>query len=346
MTSDTCAATHSSIEGVGHYVPEKVLTNDDLSKMMETSDAWIQERTGIKERRQASDEQGTSDLAVEACKSALERSGRKIHEIDLILAATLSPDYFFPGIGVMVQHKLGAPTIPAMDIRGQCSGFSWGIATADAFLRSGQYKRILLVGAELQTRVIEFSDIGRNVSVLFGDGAGAMVLSKGDELATATNEAAGVIDSVMGSDGSFAEELAVTRPGVSAGNPTLISEEELRNKAYLPYMNGRLVFKNAVIRMLEASMTLLKRNGLKPSDLNLVIPHQANLRINEMLREKLGLAPEKVFNNIQKYGNTTAATLPIAMSEAEQQGRLKRGDLLLTVAFGSGFTWGANLIRW
>lgn len=340
----TCSTT---IEGVGHFVPERVVTNDELSQLMDTSDEWIRERTGIETRRVASEEVGTSDLGVEAAKQALEKAGCTIRDVDLILAATLSPDYYFPGIGVLIQDKLGAPPIPAMDIRGQCSGFSWGISTADAFLRSGQYKRILLVGAELQSRVIEYSNRGRDVSVLFGDGAGALVLrSQEGEPARVNNGVRGVIDNLMGSDGSGAELLAVMRPGVSAGHSTFLSEEEAKEKAFLPVMNGRQVFKHAVTRMLEACGTILQRNGLAPLDLDLVIPHQANLRINEMLREKLGLPPEKVFNNIQRYGNTTAATLPIAMSEAESEGRLKKGDLLLTVAFGSGFTWGANLIRW
>lgn len=335
------------VEAVGHYVPPKEITNNDLSQMMDTSDEWIRERTGIETRRAAELNVGTSDLGVLAAKNALERAGIGIESVDLILAATLSPDYFFPGIGVMIQNKLGIKNLPAMDIRGQCSGFTWGISTADAFIRSGQYKRVLLIGAELQTRVIEFSNRGRDVSVLFGDGAGAVLLT-GDngEVPSTKNNQRGIIDNMMGSDGSGAELLAVQRPGVAAGHETLISKEEAEEKAYLPFMNGRQVFKHAVTRMMEACYTLLERNQLSPEDIDLVIPHQANLRINEMLREKMGLPPEKVYNNIQRYGNTTAATLPIAMSEAEQEGRLKKGDLLVTVAFGSGFTWGANLIRW
>jgi 3-oxoacyl-[acyl-carrier-protein] synthase-3 len=338
---------NTQVESVGHFVPSKVVTNDDLSKVMDTSDKWIQERTGIKERRAAPIEMGTSDLGVAAAKEALDRAGTSLELGDLILAATLSPDYYFPGIGVQIQHKLGAPTIPALDIRGQCSGFSWGVSTADAFIRSGQYKRVLLVGAELQTRVIEFSTQARNVSVLFGDGAGALLLSRSDgEAASIDNQKRGVIDNMMASDGSGAELLIVKRPGISAGCETILSEEEVRNKAYLPYMNGPQVFRHAVTRMIEACQTLLTRNGLNPTDIDLLIPHQANLRINETVREKLGLPINKVFNNIHRYGNTTAATIPLAMYEAEAEGRLKQGDLLLTVAFGSGFTWGANLIRW
>ncbi len=335
------------VESVGHYVPERIVTNDDLSQIMDTSDEWIRERTGVEERRNAEIDVGTSDLGVLAAKQALDRAGLEISDIDLILAATLTPDYYFPGIGVMIQHKLGAPCIPAIDLRGQCSGFTWGISTADAFIRSGAYKRVLVIGAELQSRVIEYSTRGRNVSVIFGDGAGALIVKQDEgETPTAKNGRRGVIDSLMGSDGSGAELLAVTRPGVSAKNETFLSVEEAQEKAYLPYMNGRQVFKHAVTRMLEACGTLCRRNGMKTSEIDLVIPHQANLRINEMVREKMGLPPEKVFNNIQKYGNTTAATIPLAMYEAEEQGRLKKGDLLMTVAFGSGFTWGANLIRW
>lgn len=338
---------HSSVfASVGHYVPERVITNDDLAQMMDTSDEWITQRTGIKTRHAAPQGIGTSDLAVKACEQALQKAGLDIADIDIIVAATLSPDYYFPGIGVMIQEKMGAANIPGLDVRGQCSGFSWAISTADAFLRSGAYERALVVGAELQTRIIEYSNRGRNVSVLFGDGAGAAVVERRSEVATADNSISGVIDNCMGSDGSGADDLTVKRPGVSADHEGFISPEEAQQKAYLPIMNGKEVFRNAVTRMLQVSRTLLERNGLKPEDLDLVIPHQANLRINEMVREKMGLPPEKFFNNIQKYGNTTAATLPIAMSEAEAEGRLKKGDLLLTVAFGAGYTWGANLIRW
>lgn len=339
---------YSVVSGVSFHVPEKVVTNEDLTKVMDTSDQWIRERTGIHERRIADVNTSTSDLGVVAAKKVLEKCGKTPRDLDLIVAATLSPDYYFPGIGVQIQHALGAPCIPALDVRGQCSGFAWSIATADAMLRTGNYRCALIVGAEIHSRVIEFSNRGRNVSVLFGDGAGAMLLETGTEAdrPTAHNKVRGVIDSFMGCDGSGAELLTVKRPGTARGYRDFISSEEVAEKAYLPYMEGQQVFRNAVIRMMESTQTILQRNGLTVKDIDLVIPHQANLRINETVREKLGLPPEKVFNTIANYGNTTAATLPIGMTEAEEKGILKQGKLVLTLAFGSGFTWGANLIRW
>ena len=336
------------VKGVGHYLPETILTNHDLSKLMDTSDEWIRERTGICERRTADLKHGTSDLGLFASQEAIKHAGLEPDDIDLIIAATLSPDYFFPGIGVMIQEKLGINTVPAMDVRGQCSGFSWSMANADAFIRTGQYRKVLVVGSEIQTRVVEFSNRGRDVSVLFGDGAGAVVFSAepGNDRARSDNEVRGVIDSLMGSDGKGASMLYIPRPGAAANESSFITAREAEEKAYLPQMDGRGVFRHAVTRMYESCCALLDRNRLRPEDIQLVIPHQANLRINEAVRERLGMKQEQFFNNIEKYGNTTAATLPIAMYEAEQSGRLKQGDLLLTVAFGSGFTWGVNLIRW
>ena len=340
----------SQIVGVGHYVPEKIWTNHDLAEMMDTSDTWIRERTGIEQRHIAAINEGTSDLGLFATKKALEKASLEAKDLDLIIAGTLSPDFFFPGIGVLIQDKLDAGTIPAIDIRGQCSGFAWGLATADAFIKSGLYKNIAVVGAEIHSRIIEFSNTGRNVSVLFGDAGGAAIVQgkpcQEDELPSAKNQHRGMIDHVMGSDGSGAEHLAVLRPGCAAGQEIFMLPEEVSSKAYLPFMEGKLVFKNAVSRMIESINTLLERNNMTHNDIDLLIPHQANLRINEMVRQKLKLPKEKVFNNIHKYGNTTSATLPLCMSEAETAGILRRGDLVMTVAFGSGFTWGANLIRW
>lgn len=340
--------TSATVRGVSYYVPDNVVTNHDLAKLMETSDEWIRERTGIQERHIANTDTSTSELATIACKKVLEKTGLEAKDIDLILAATLSPDYFFPGIGVQVQDKLGAPFVPAIDIRGQCSGFGWSLATADAFIRGGLYKRILVVGAEMQTRLLEMSTRCRNLAVLFADGAGAMIVEAKSEkeLPTAQNKIRGLIDHILGSDGTHAEQLAVLRPGFGKGHSELITVRETADKAFLPVMEGQLVFKSAVSKMVEIGEELCKRNGIKPTDLDLVIPHQANLRINEVVREKLHLPPEKVFNNIQKFGNTTAATLPIGMADAEAQGRLKKGDLVMTLVFGSGFTWGANLLRW
>lgn len=338
----------SEVAGVGRFVPEKIVTNDDLAKLMDTSDEWIRERTGIRQRRLAELGESTSGLGAKAAMAALKNAGWQAQDVDLILAATLSPDYYFPGIGVLIQKKIGAPTVPALDIRGQCSGFAWSIATADAFIKSGQYKKVLIVGAEIHSRIIEFSNRGRDVSVLFGDGAGALCLEAKNcdvDVPRANNDVNGVIDSYMGSDGSGAELLYVARPGLG-GEEQFLTVEEASEKAWRPKMEGRQVFKHAVSRMLEACDALLTRNGLSPKDIDLLVPHQANIRINEMVAAKLSLKEEQVFNNIHKYGNTTAATLPLLMSEAQEEGRLKKGDLILTVAFGSGFTWAANLIRW
>ena len=336
----------SEILGVGHYVPEKIITNHDLSKIMDTSDTWIKERTGIEERRIADTGVSTSDLGYKASLNLFQETACSPHDIDLIIAATLSPDYYFPGIGVLIQRKLEL-TCPAMDLRAQCSGFSWGITTAHAMLQSNQYKNILVVGADLHSRVIEFSNRGRNVSVLFGDGAGAVLISANNvaEKPTAQNNISGIIDNTMGSDGTGAEVLAMLRPGMS-GSESFFTPKEAEEKAYLPYMEGRKVFKNAVVRMCESLTTLLQRNDLQTSDIDLLIPHQANTRIIDTVGEKMGFSKDKLVSNISKYGNTTSASLPLCMKDAIKEGRLKKGNLIMTVVFGSGFTWGANLIRW
>ncbi len=338
----------SVVRGVECFVPEKVVTNDDLAKLMDTSDEWIRERTGIQERHMAEVETSTSELGIKAAQKVLKKSGVDAHDIDLIVAATVTPDYYFPGIGVLIQRGLGLHKIPAIDLRGQCSAFAWGITTVDAYLRSGFYKRALLIGSEIHSRMMEYTTRGRNFTVLFGDGAGAMILEAQDfgQKPTAQNKVRGIIDHEMGSDGSGAELLALKRPGFSKGYAEFFSVQEAEDGDDRPQMEGRQVFRNAVERMYGAAMTLLKRNNLTAEDIDLVIPHQANMRINEVIREKLGLPPEKVFNNIQRYGNTTSATLPICMTEAESMGRLKQGMLVMTLTFGSGFTWGANLIRW
>jgi len=339
----------SLVKGVSFYAPEQVVTNHDLSKVMDTSDEWIFERSGIKERRHATTADCTSDFGVFAAQKVLQKTGTDAKDLDLIIATTLSPDYFFPGIGVLIQNKLAAQHIPAIDLRAQCSGFSWGMATADAYIRSGLYKRVLVVGAELQSRVVEFSDRGRSVAVLFGDGAGAMILeaqSHEEGIPAASNKVRGVIDHLMGSDGAGAELLMMKRPGFMKGEKEFFSVKDAQEKSYLPYMDGKQVFKHAVTRMVDTAQQLLARHNLTAQDLDLVVPHQANIRINDAVREKLGLSPDKVFNNIDRYGNTTSATIPIAMSEAEEAGKLKKGGLLMTLAFGAGFTWGANLIRW
>jgi 3-oxoacyl-[acyl-carrier-protein] synthase-3 len=342
-------AVKSVFRGVGHYVPPRVVTNNDLSALMDTSNEWIIERTGIQERRFVEPEVRTSDLAVEATKAVLDRTGLSAKDIDFIVAATLSPDFFFPGIGTILQHRMGMSHVPALDIRAQCSGFVYGTATADALIRAGQAKRILLVCAEVQSKSLDLTTAGRDMAVLFGDGAAATIIEaqpdNGDRRAMLSDRnARGVIDSILGSDGSGAEVLYMRAPG--SATEGFVRHEDIDAKNIRPRMEGRTVFKNAVTRMSECVNTLLERNGVSPADVALFFPHQANMRINEFLREKLGLPKEKVFNNIERYGNTTAATIPLCLSEAEQQGRLKQGDLIVSVAFGAGFTWGANLIRW
>lgn len=326
------------IDAVAHAVPDGVVTNEDLAKRFNTSDDWIRERTGIAERRFVNPGGTSAELGVLAAHRAIANLGIDKNSIDLIIAATLSPEYHFPGIGVQLQHALGLPHIAALDIRTQCTGLVYGLATADAFIRSGQATTVLLVCAEVQSTYLNFSDEGRDTAVLFGDGAGALIL-RGMESSRMTSER-GIIDSLLCSDGSGIESLCMRMP----------QPEEFRSgapgKGWHPHMDGKQVFKNAVSRMYEAGEQILQKNGFKAADVSLVIPHQANLRINEMVRERLGIPAERAFNNIQSYGNTTAATIPIALSEALAAGKLRTGDLVMTLAFGAGFTWGANLIRW
>jgi 3-oxoacyl-[acyl-carrier-protein] synthase-3 len=332
------------VRAVAHHVPNRCVTNNDLSVLMETSDAWISERTGIRERRFIDREgMGSSEIGELAARAALERAGWRAEEVDLIVAATLSPDYYFPGIGVMLQQKLGCRTIPALDIRAQCSGLVYGLSCVDGYVKSRQAKKVLLVCSEVQSPVLDLTTRGRDMAVLFGDGAGALCL-EAVEVTDETVETPGIIDSVLGSDGSGADVLCMKLPGTAT--PGFIRETDVAESLVHPQMDGKVVFKNAVTRLLETATTLLARNNVTPQEIDLIVPHQANLRINEMVREQLGLSPEKVFNNIQRYGNTTAATIPICMSEAVTEGRLKKGDLVLTLAFGAGFTWGGNLIRW
>jgi 3-oxoacyl-[acyl-carrier-protein] synthase-3 len=332
----------SVVRSVAHYVPERRVTNDDLSKLMETSDAWITERTGIKERRFVeNDTISTTTLGVEAAQRALALAGWAAKEVDLIVAATLSPDYYFPGIGVMLQHRLGCTTVPALDIRAQCSGLVYGLSCVDGYVKSRQAKKILLVCAEVQSPVLDLTTRGRDMAVLFGDGAGALCIEAVEQ---GDAEGRGIIDSYLGSDGGGADVLCMKTPGTAT--PGFVRASDLEEAKIHPHMDGKVVFKNAVVRLVETATTLLKRNNLTPQDIGLLVPHQANLRINEMVREQLGLAPEQVFNNIHRYGNTTAATIPICLSEAREQGTLQPGMLVMTVAFGAGFTWGGNLIRW
>jgi 3-oxoacyl-[acyl-carrier-protein] synthase III len=329
---------HSQLKGIGHYVPETIVTNEDLTKFMDTSDTWIQERTGIQERRFFKEGIDTvSNMAAKASKIALERARVAVSEIDMIIFATLSPDYAFPGSGVLLQRELGLAGIPALDIRQQCAGFIYALSVADQFIKTGMYKTILVVGSEIQSNIMELSNRGRNMAVIFGDGAGAIVLQ-------ATSEAKGVLSTHLHADGNFAEELMLKNPGSS--KKTRLDAEMLENGETLPVMNGQLVFKNAVQRFPEVINEALTHNNLSVADIDLLIPHQANLRISEYIQKSMKLRDDQVFNNIQKYGNTTAASIPIAMSEAFEQGRIKENDLVCLAAFGSGFVWASALIRW
>jgi len=325
------------ILSTGRYVPPKVVTNDDLSKILPTSDEWIRERTGIEKRHFVDNEIGASDLGTEAAKIALQRASLKPSDIDFIIFATLSPDLFFPGSGCLLQQKLGIPGIGALDIRNQCTGFIYGLSVADAFIRSGVYRRILLVGAEVHSTGVEFAERGRHIAVLFGDGAGAVVLEP-------CEDGRGILSTHLHADGRYARDLWTENPG-SRRIPRLYPEMLTDGSAF-PQMNGREVFKHAVTKFPEVIMEALNKNELKLEDVDLLIPHQANLRISEAVATRLGLPPEKVFNNIQRYGNTTAASIPIALDEALEMGKLKDGDLLVLAAFGSGFTWASAAIKW
>jgi 3-oxoacyl-[acyl-carrier-protein] synthase-3 len=333
---------HSKISGLGYYVPENIVTNDDLSKIIETNDEWIQERTGILERRHViRGEDTTTSMGVKAAKIAIERSGVVKEDIDFVIFATLSPDYYFPGPGVLVQRDLGLRTVGALDVRNQCSGFVYAISIADQYIKTGMYKNILVIGSELHSTGLDMTTRGRGVSVIFGDGAGAAVLSREEDLTK------GILSTHLHSEGQHAEELALIAPGMGKRWVTdIIADNDPNDESYYPYMNGQFVFKNAVVRFSEVINEGLQANDLQVSDINLLVPHQANLRISQFIQQKFRLTDDQVFNNIQKYGNTTAASIPIALTEAWEQGKIKSGDLVVLAAFGSGFTWGSVIIRW
>ena len=332
---------NSTIIGTGYYVPENIVTNDDLSKLMDTSDEWIRERTGIEQRRFATrGKDTTTSMGVRAAERAIEKAKINKEDIDFLIFATLSPDYYFPGCGVLAQKELGLGTIGALDIRNQCSGFVYALSVADQFIKTGMYKNILVIASEMQSPALDLTTRGRNMAVLFGDGAGAVVLSR------TTQEGKGILSSHLHSEGVHAEELDIVTPGVGKKWVTdLIKENDPEDTSYYPYMNGQFVFKNAVVRFSEVIMEGLKANNLTEGDIDLFIPHQANLRISQFIQQKFKLSDAQVFNNIQKYGNTTAASIGIALAEAVEQGRVKENDLLVLAAFGSGFTWGSVVIR-
>lgn len=334
---------NSKIRGLGHYVPEKVVTNDDLSKLMDTSDEWIQERTGIKERRHVEKEGGdtTTSMGVEAAKIAIERAGIDKDDIDFIVFATLSPDYYFPGPGVLVQRDLGIKTVGALDVRNQCSGFVYALSVADQYIKSGMYKNVLVIGSEVHSKGLDMTTRGRGVSVIFGDGAGAAILSREEDTTR------GILSTHLHSEGQHAEELALLAPGMGGRWVNdIVNDNDPDDTSYMPVMNGQFVFKNAVVRFSEVIMEGLGANGLQASDIDLLVPHQANLRISQFVQKKFGLSNDQVFNNIMKYGNTTAASIPIALTEAWEEGKVNEGDLVVLAAFGSGFTWGSVIIRW
>jgi 3-oxoacyl-[acyl-carrier-protein] synthase-3 len=344
----------SKIAGIGKYLPSNVVTNQDLTAYMETSNEWIVERTGIQERRYAHrTEETTTTMAVEAAKIAIERAGTTAEEIDFIIFATLSPDYYFPGCGVLVQRAMGMKEIGALDIRNQCSGFVYALSVADQFIKTGMYKNILVIGREKHSFGLDFSTRGRNVSVIFGDGAGAVVLQP------ATNAGQGILSTHLHSDGAAAEILAMYNPGTHAnhwGNyasfdeapigEMFLSHKMIDNAENFPFMDGPSVFKKAIVKFPEVILEALHNNGYEPSNLNMLIPHQANLRIAQFVQQKLGLRDDQVYNNIMQYGNTTAASVPIALCEAFENNLIKEGDLVCLAAFGSGFTWASALIKW
>jgi 3-oxoacyl-[acyl-carrier-protein] synthase-3 len=331
---------HAEIAGTGHYVPARVVKNADLEQLLNTSDAWIQERTGIQERRWFEEgKDTTAGMGAEASRRALAAAGLQVDDVQLIIFATLSPDYFFPGSGVLLQRELGmSGAVPALDVRNQCSGFIYSLSVADQFIRTGMYDTVLVVGSEIHSSGLDKSPNGRAVSVIFGDGAGAVVLRPAQE------EGHGILSTHLHAQGEFAEELMVKEPGSNRENRTAYAVEHAADM--YPLMNGQNVFKHAVVRFPQVIKEALDQNGYQPQDIDLLIPHQANLRITQYVQQKMGLGDDKVFSNIQRYGNTTAASIPIALSEAVQQGRIKRGDLVCLAAFGSGFTWASALIKW
>ncbi|QEC66068.1 ketoacyl-ACP synthase III [Panacibacter ginsenosidivorans] len=348
--------TQTKIAGIGMYVPANVVTNNDLAQVMDTSDAWILERTGITQRRYATRFEETSAImGVKAAKIAIENAGITAQDIDFIVFATLSPDYYFPGCGVLLQRMMNMKEIAALDIRNQCTGFIYGLSIADQFVKTGMYKNVLLVGAEVHSYGLDFSNKGRNVSVIFGDGAGAVVLQP------ASKQGQGILSTHLHSNGNGAEVLSMINPGFHGGcynaekkpqqpakpyGNMFITPDRIRQDDFYPFMDGQSVFKKAVEKFPEVIQEALQANGYKANDINMLIPHQANLRISQFVQHKLQLRDDQVYNNIQRYGNTTAASIPIALYEAWQEGKIKEGNLVCLAAFGSGYTWGSALIRW
>ena len=329
----------SRILAAGHYVPERIVTNDDLTKLMNTTNEWIVERTGIQERRWFTPGVDTvNNMAAKASILSLERARVSKEEIDFIIFATITPDYFIPGNAVLLQRELGLKTIGALDIRNACSGFIYALSIADQFIKTGMYHKILVVGAEIQSSALDKSDEGRSSAVIFADGAGAAVVGR----AEAGQQ--GILSTHLHAEGTYAEELYCIAP--SSSGKERISQELIDRGEFFLKMNGNTVFKHAVVRFMEVIQEALAFNQLSKEDIDLLVPHQANLRISQYIQQKLELPDEKVFNNIMHLGNTTAGTIPIALSQAWEQGRIKEGDLLCLAAFGSGFTWASAMLKW
>lgn len=326
------------IAGTGMCVPDRVVTNHDLAKIIDTSDEWIQQRSGIVERRHVDEGQTPSDLAVNAARKAMQAANVDVKDIDLLLVSTLSPEHYFPGTCSFVQRKLGMGTTPSLDLRAQCSGFLYGLSVANAMISSGQYKRILLIGVEVHSRALDFTDRGRDVAVLFGDGAGAVVLE------ASNSSEHGIVNVILHSEGEHAEKLWVEYP-TSARSP-YITPSLVEEGGASPKMDGKFVFKNAVVRLPQVVLETLAPLYLNPEDVDMFLFHQANLRINEFVAQGFGLSPEKTPFNINKYGNCSSASIPMLLDEMVRTNRIKSGDLVCLAAFGSGFTWGGALIRW
>lgn len=330
---------YSKVVGLGHYVPEKIITNEYLSTVMDTNNQWIIERTGIEERRWIDPEKDTAaNMSAKATRMALQRAGLSEKDIDFIVFATITPDYFFPGSGVLLGRELGLDGIPALDIRNACSGFIYALSIADQFIKTGMYNTVLVIGAEIQSTALDISTRGRNTAVIFGDGAGAAILQPAGK--------PGILSTHLHADGRYAEELYIRDPGSSRPNSERQPDQISDTTTFKVVMNGNQVFKHAVVRFAEVINEALEANNLRKEDINLLVPHQANLRISQYIQEKLALKDDQVYNNIMRYGNTTAASIPIAMSEAWSEGKIKENDLICLAAFGSGFTWASALIRW
>lgn len=333
----------AKITGIGGYVPSRVIKNTDLEKMLDTSDDWIQQRTGIVERRWATDDQATSDLAVEAAKIAIQNAKINTQQIDLIVVATSSPDVDLPGCAAFVQAKLGLPGVPYFDIRQACSGFIYGISLANQYLSSGVYKCALVIGAEIQSKALDKTPNGKGVSIIFADGAGAVILQATD-VQDETKDPH-ILTTKLHADGAGAKELCLQAPGSGLGAER-INHEMLESGKIYPQMNGRLVFTHAVTKMPEVLGEALKETNLTLNDVDMHFFHQANVRINQKICEDMGIPFERAHTTIQKFGNTTAATIPLGMYDALQTGKLKSGMTISMVAFGAGFTWASALVRY